>query len=74
MGNDLLPCPFCGGRATLVKMPHINAPGFGFVVECDECWSKTGYYDYREGAFEAWGRRVNPTYVAPPEECRERIE
>ena len=53
--DDLLPCPFCGGRAVLEKM------GWPHHVYCTECGAKVTSikYDF-EGEAEAcekWNRR-----------------
>lgn len=58
MTEERKPCPFCGGKAKVVWMPYIGAEGIGLVVECNQCWAQTGYYDTREEAIDAWNRRV----------------
>ena len=53
--TKLLPCPFCGGKATLRKYPA------GFRVECNtrECflWGTFPVYKMGEKAAEAWNTR-----------------
>lgn len=55
---ELKPCPFCGGEATLNIAPYIGGAGFGYIVECDKCWSKTGYYSQKAEAVAAWNSRA----------------
>ena len=56
--DELKPCPFCGGEAQAYIMPCIGSSDRGYVVECDQCWAKTGYYELRDGAIAAWNRRA----------------
>ena len=56
--TTLLPCPFCGGEATPKLAPYIGGGGCGYIVDCDECWSKTGYYSQKAEAIEAWNART----------------
>lgn len=58
--NELLPCPFCGGKAFLNKEWEET---FGFFGECSECESSTYYSLSREEAVKAWNRRVYPDDV-----------
>lgn len=67
-------CPFCRGTAEPVRMPFVNDEGFGYVVQCNGCWAKTGYYDTVEEAIAAWNSRDNvPMRVDVPESCDVRI-
>ena len=54
----LLPCPFCGGPATLSSMPL--APTW-WRVRCHkyECGSTTWAMDEADKAVKAWNRRTN---------------
>ena len=49
----LLPCPFCGGEATL----HNNFLTDKFKVWCNECDCRTDVYSDKEEAIEKWNTR-----------------
>lgn len=51
-------CPFCGGTAEVNLSPLTGASGYGYVVQCNRCWCKTGYYSTKQESIEAWNRRV----------------
>src|SRR3990167_6591992 len=75
----LLPCPFCGGPATV--KPHDNHPG-RFTVRCDyrngcAIGPVAGPFLAGEGAVEAWNARVLPPGEVPRlsgEMVREALE
>lgn len=56
---ELKPCPFCGGKANLVKDELYK----GFYVTCDnyDCFIevKTNSYHYKRLAISEWNRRVS---------------
>ena len=55
----LVPCPFCGGEAVLVK--DINNGDIHYV-KCSVCSANTGAYfqgDSLRNAVDAWNRRAN---------------
>ena len=64
--HTLLPCPFCGGEAELLK----GDPGLYSAenhlyhalkaVVCDQCISSSGWYLHEEEAIAAWNRRTPP--------------
>lgn len=58
MNEKLKPCPFCGGEASPKLAPYIGGGGCGYIVDCNECWSKTGYYSQAAEAIDAWNRRT----------------
>ena len=51
MTEELKPCPFCGGNGS-----YSNA-GFGFIVKCRKCGSKTSIQESGKEAAEAWNSR-----------------
>lgn len=53
--NKLLPCPFCGGKATEHEI--VGGAGDDFYVCCGRCGTKTMNYARKEKAIEAWNRR-----------------
>jgi len=67
--EKLLPCPFCGGEAELLK----GDPGLYSAenhlyhalkaVVCDQCISSSGWYLHEEEAIAAWNRRTPPAAV-----------
>lgn len=59
--SELKPCPFCGGEASKVWIPYIGGGGYGNVIECDDCWAKTGYYATEAEAIAAWNARAERT-------------
>lgn len=54
---DLLSCPFCRGKAEILRMRQQNI----FFAWCDECEARGDYYDTEEDAAEAWNRRAERT-------------
>lgn len=51
MTKELKTCPFCGGNGS-----YSNA-GFGFIVKCRKCGSKTSIQESGKEAAEAWNTR-----------------
>lgn len=68
-GNDLLPCPFCGGEADTHAMPD------GTHVQCFDCEANSAMFDgsrFGKGrdpefacddAIEAWNKRAPDPHV-----------
>lgn len=53
---ELLPCPFCGGEATIVD---IADPEYKYYqIRCSECACKTEAKLGLDNAISAWNRRV----------------
>ena len=58
--NELKPCPFCGGEASLDY--DFNGIGVTYGIHCPECHCAiidTGTYS-KDEAITAWNRRVQP--------------
>lgn len=54
MPNELKPCPFCGGKATLWEDVGADRP---FNVLCG-CGGRVGWFETEEETIDAWNRRV----------------
>ena len=66
--EKLLPCPFCGGEAELMRFPKCDRK---YVVICEnkQCMASVGNYSYtKEEAIKAWNTRK------PMERIVERLE
>lgn len=74
MNQELLPCPFCGGRAKVYRGEPIktnpNLPSFVFIF-CDTgCRNRTReFYDEAE-AVESWNRRVVGNQINTCDKCK----
>lgn len=56
---DLKPCPFCGGKAELMKI-DIPEMRIFWRAECRNCGASTWYrLTEREFAEKAWNRRAD---------------
>jgi len=58
----LLPCPFCGGSASIGNHegPHtsdMNNPDV-YTVRCNTCCSNVGDYETEKAAIKTWNRRT----------------
>ena len=54
MPNELKPCPFCGGEASMIKVDYVRGNTYCY---CTECKAKSPYCLTREEAINAWNRR-----------------
>lgn len=58
---ELLPCPFCGGEAKLVKS---KAKVNDYRIKCNRCHIKTGWWMGEiDELIEQWNTRVYPPEV-----------
>jgi len=55
LSQQLLPCPFCGGKAHLFEDTLFQSPWVW--VECLACAAQTGQNATPQAAIEAWNRR-----------------
>ena len=60
--TELKPCPFCGGKATLIKSKTIFTFADSFCVSCDEdndCYvrTRTPFRLSKDEAISIWNRR-----------------
>lgn len=64
--QELLPCPFCGGRAILrERFVHGVANKKHYRFECVECHAVyKNWFKNINRAVAAWNRRVQPKEVA----------
>src|SRR5437773_6661802 len=61
---ELLPCPFCGGRARFSETPR--AYDFQQAIECESCGANTGPTGVgREEVVLFWNRRVAAPVAKP---------
>lgn len=58
--DNLKPCPFCGGQATMItsSKPLI-------IVECETCFAKVSSLDGLADAIAAWNRRPEDLPMSP---------
>ena len=78
VSENVKPCPFCGGKANIVKIPEgLNYAGL-YVVGCDDdmmCLGNINHFTMiftgEESATEAWNRRA--ANVAPRAEVAREI-
>ena len=62
MGNGLLMCPFCNGKAKVKDMKKLT-----YYVECSKCIASTGMHMKKQDAVDAWNLRNG---VLKKNECR----
>lgn len=62
--NELRPCPFCGGKAHIMRGGH--------WIACEDCQSESGYCSTKEEAIEAWNRRVDNAAMCAGGQADER--
>ena len=64
----ILPCPFCGGEAKLMRFPKCERK-YVVICENEQCMASVGNYSYsKEKAIKAWNTRK------PLERIVERLE
>ena len=54
MGDELKPCPFCGGKATIGKSQEESPK---YKIYCKRC-AAVIKSSYLEGLIKVWNRRV----------------
>ena len=62
MGDELLPCPFCGGESVIQCDEMHTAYGATGIKEaraiCEDCGASSAYCTTRGGALALWNSRV----------------
>lgn len=57
--NDLLPCPFCAGAASISQRRVFHDVAWGWRVECEgDCHGMTCWWHSRAEAVQNWNRRA----------------
>lgn len=59
---DLLPCPFCCGKAETFPLDKCDSYGNHerlWYSECGECFARSGYYNTEGEATIAWNTRAS---------------
>ena len=57
--SELLPCPFCGGKAFVsVRLPYFGET-FTFAVVCENCNASSKYKTREEDAIKEWNTRTH---------------
>lgn len=52
--NELLPCPFCGGKEITVGLKPT-----GYFAICNKCAVRTGQYFDENSVIKRWNTRTN---------------
>ena len=74
--TELLPCPFCGGKAYLSDA-EAGTGGLSNRARNPRCWQcgvDLGYCDTAVEAAAAWNRRASQAAPAPSDALREALE
>lgn len=61
--SDLLPCPFCGGKADIVVGFRSSHASKGMIshIDCNDCGAqgeKFDQLDCKDKAIKAWNKRI----------------
>ena len=52
--KELKSCPFCGGKAYIVK----GKGYYAYWIKCYDCRVETEAYEFEDEAIEVWNKRV----------------
>lgn len=69
MTEELKPCPFCGGYATIRHTQPLyerrTGKRCGYFAMCEQCLTSSDNYNSVEACAEHWNRRVSNGDVIP---------
>lgn len=43
--ENLLPCPFCGGKGKVICIGELHMTGMFYVVKCEQCGARAKMFD-----------------------------
>lgn len=70
--TELKPCPFCGGKAKILKMTF---GGVSYQVICGSCSANLDQrFAYEDEAIEAWNRRATAVWTPVSEDKPEPFQ
>lgn len=70
--SDLLPCPFCGGKAESIEIDaeHGDTNFGGSVIQCSRCFASSHVeFGFKENLVSAWNSRSSAARNAALEDA-----
>lgn len=72
--GELLPCPFCGGKAERFTIQERGDNFGGDVICCTRCQASSHVeFGRKENLVDRWNQRASLTHPAPADEAVERV-